>query len=585
MQKLKKIISLVCVIALFVTSFSIIKTSAASITTAYIEGTDVNVRTGPGTGYTSIEKLSNTSATVLDTITTSGGIWYKISYSGSSGISEGYIFYDSDYIRVVTYDPDADFETKISAFPESYRDALRSLHASYPNWEFVPDPIKLSFKEAVALESVEMRKQVNFLSQPVSWRSMGPGAYEWNTGKWITTNGGWTGASREIVAYYMDPRNFLNSSEIYMFLQQSYDPNYQTEAGLEKIVAGSFLANGYSDSDDTAYNGSYIKVIMEAARQSGVNPYIIASKIIQEQGAQGSSNLISGTTSHGKYFNFMNWKASGSSEAEVIANGLQYAQNKGWSTRSASIIGGAELLADGYLEAGQNTYYYQDFNVKNPNKLWHQYAQAVHDARSKGTSIAKTYQNETDYSLNFLIPVFSSMPESVSPKPVQNDTINNYYFDKIEVSGLTPSFNMFTYYYDLQVWGDTSIYYELLPNTSYVGETTFNVKKGSDNEIVLKVKSESGYIMDYVIQIDASVDSVITITSTRPPEASVKIGDVNFDGQITTRDLANVRLHLLNINYLSSDGMRAADTNNDGTVTTRDLANIRLYLLGIKNLT
>jgi len=579
----RKLLSLIIVLALV---FSVAdsnffnRVSAATITTAYITGTNVNVREGPSLSHNAIDTVSNITATVLGSANEGDYIWYKITYTSGGKQITGYVRYDEKYIRIVTYDPDADVSAQINAFPESYRDALIQLSAAYPNWVFIPDPISLSFSDAVALQTVDMNKQVSFTSHAVSWRSMGQGSYTWSSGKWTVTNAGWTGASREVIAYYMDPRNFLNSSEIYMFLQQSFDPAVQTEEGVKKIVAGTFMETNYNDPDDTAYGGSYSKVIMEAARQSGISPYIIASKIRQEIGVSGTSSLISGTyPGYEGYYNFFNFKASGATQTAVITNGLAYAKANGWNSRSAAIIGGAKTLSNGYISAGQDTYYYQDFNVKNPNKIWHQYAQAVHDARSKGVGVAKIYQSESSYALTFKIPVFTDMPTSVSPKPESSSKKNNYYFSSISVSGLTPTFTMYTYEYDLAVAGNTTVYVKPVDGATYSGAKTFNLKKG-ENKVELKVKAETGYTTTYTVNVDAAVNCVLTVDTGDEPVNEVRRGDTNGDGQITLSDLANIRLHLLGKFSLTGDRATGADTNSDGQITLSDLANIRLHLLG-----
>jgi len=580
MPIIKRFLSFLLIISILVTSVLSNLTftaTADSLTTAYIEGVGVRVRTAPSINSSIIEQVSNISATVLDKEENSEGTWYKITYHNGSEQIIGYIFFDSSYIRIVTYNPDASFEQKLAAFPASYHNSLKALHAAYPNWDFQPDPVSTSFSEAVAMQSVNMRKQVQVKDNSVSWRSMGSGSYDWSSGSWVVNNGGWTAASKEIIAYYMDPRNFLNSSEIYTFMQQSYNSAYQTEEGLQKIVANTFLAGTYSDANDTAYGGSYVKVIMAAAQQSNVSPYVIASKIIQEQGTGGSSSLIGGTYSgYEGYYNFFNVGASGATEALVIANGLSRAKSEGWSTRSASIIGGAKFLANNYISKGQDTYYYQDFNVHNPGSLWHQYAQAVHDARNKGASLAKTYKDDSSFSLSFKIPVFADMPDSPAPKPEQNTKKNNYYFSQISADGLTPSFDMFTYSYDLIASGDTTVYAIPVSGATYAGESSYSLKAG-ENVVALKVKSETGYITDYYLNIDAETDCTLIVNWGQ----STVLGDTNGDGQISIADLANVRLNLLGIYNFNEYQNVAADTNKDGKITIIDLANLRLHLLGL----
>lgn len=637
MLKLKKLLSVLIITVLIVTgtvgivpihSYAVEDT----ITYAYIDGTNINVRASASKSAKSITQLSHTSTTVLSSVKNAEGTWYQISFtdSESNKVLSGYILYNSEYIRIVEYNPDAGFDEKLKAFPESYHQALKELHSAYPNWVFEPDRVNTSFADAVAEQSINMRKQVQVSSNDVSWRSMGQGSYDWNTGKWAQDNGGWVGASREVIAYYMDPRNFLTTSGIFQFMQQSY--NEQTvEEDVRKIISGTFMANKYTTTADDPYDGSYEKLLIGAGKAAGIDPCVLAAAIIQEQGSKGTSSLISGTyKGYEGYYNFFNVGASGATTALVITNGLKTAKEKGWNSIPAAIVGGAEFYKSGYINRykdvikNQDTYYYQDFNVQNPKELWHQYAQAVFDANSKGTVLNKAYQAKSDYALKFRIPIYSDMPETASKAPAKSTKKNNYYFSNIKVSGLTPSFSMYVYEYALQVSKNTTVYVEPVAGATYAGDKTYSLKKG-ENQVVLKVKSETGYVTDYVISVKATIACTLTVstdssaaetpttpsnpssstpssnTSSKPSSSSkpnssstssnssdssnstskVMKGDTNADGKITIRDLANVRLHLLGITTLKGDNLKGADTNGDGKITIRDLANIRLHLLGI----
>ncbi len=642
MIKLKKILSVFIISVLVVTgTVGIVPINSyaegETVIYAYIEGTDVNVRVSPSKSSASIDKLSHTSATVLNSVKNSEGTWYNITYNNGDKQVSGYILYNSEYIRIVEYNPDASFDESLKAFPESYHQALKKLHAAYPNWVFEPDRVNLSFADAVAQQSVNMRKQVQVASNTVSWRSMGQGSFNWSTNKWAQDNGGWTGASREVIAYYMDPRNFLTSGGIFQFMQQSYS-KATAESDVQKITAGTFMANKYPAKEDDPYGGSYDKLLVAAGKAANIDPCVLAAAIIQEQGSKGTSSLISGTyKGYEGYYNFFNVGASGGTTAAVIANGLKTAKEKGWNSVPAAIIGGAEFYKKGYIyrynnaTKNQDTYYFQDFNVHNTTSncsctkgdttkcncdLWHQYAQAVHDANSKGSLLNKAYQSKSDYALKFRIPVYSDMPDSASKLPAKSTNKNNYYFSNISVSGLTPSFNMFGYDYSLYVTKNTVVNVSPVEGATYAGESSYSLKKG-DNVITLKVKSQTGYITDYVISVRASIACKLTITvgeeddvkpstpdnppsstpSSNPTTSSkpttstpsnpsstpstIKKGDTNGDGKIAIRDLANIRLHLLGITVLKGNNLTGADTNGDGKITIRDLANVRLHLLGI----
>ena len=175
----------------------------------------------------------------------------------------------------------------------------------YPEWVFKAQPTGFDWDYAVDQETVIGKSLVQSTSKS-SWKSTDPKAYNWDTGKWTEFDtGGWVAASREIVAYYMDPRNFLTQNSIFQFLLQSFDANVQNVAGVERLVSGTFLANTVTDTDGKKLY--YPQVIYDAGKKVGVNPYVLAAMIIQEQGTKGLSDSISGKAPGFEgYFNFYN---------------------------------------------------------------------------------------------------------------------------------------------------------------------------------------------------------------------------------------------------------------------------------------
>ncbi len=556
---------------------------SAAASRAYINGTDVRIRSEASLNSTILGKVSNDYVAVNGEVKGDDGYtWYNVTYNGIVGYIR-----EADYVVLIDQTVDTSFEAQLAAFPESYRGYLRELHAVYPNWKFYADNIDMTLDKAVSLELV--KKVTDYTS--LSWRSMDLGSYDWGTGEWSSLEKGrWHYVSREVIKYYMDPRNFLNANYIYTFMQQNYDPAHQTEEGLRKVISGTFLENGYDGDAD-----AYVKDIMAAATASGVNPYILAATIIQEQGSAGTSGLISGTYSgYEGYYNFFNISANGENPT---LNGLKYAKDKGWNTRTKAIIGGAEFCGNSYVSAGQNTYFYMNYNIKNG--CTHQYATAVHDSVSKGYNVSKTYSDLKTAELDFLIPVYKNMPSSVSAIPEKNDKLNNYYFNSISVSGLTPSFERFTYSYDLEVSADTVVKVTVPSGAAYAGAAYFRLNYGQ-NTVTLKVKSQTGYITDYVITVKANkacvlyVDSGGGITPIDPdtdpipaptPEPEIMCGDTNGDGIVNGRDLANVQMHILGVKMLTGDAFTGGDTNKDGIVNGRDLANVQMHILGVKSLT
>ena len=544
--------------------------SAATVTVYKVNGTGVALRSEPSTSKgseTVITRISNVEVTYISETKQGNYTWYYVKYNGQSGYIRG------DYIKIETYTTDDSFESTLALFPESYREGLIKLHAQYPNWKFTADQVNMTFDAAVALQDGDMRKQVG-PSSAISTRSMGPGSYDWATKEYATSNEGWYGASREMIRYYMDPRNFLTPTEIIMYLQQSYDSKNQTADGVATIIKGTFLEKNYT-------GGNYTDDIMAAAAASGVSPYVLASIIVQEQGVEGKSDLISGNyAGYQGYYNFFNVGASGS-DGEVTKNGLAYAQAKGWNSRRAAIIGGAQTYASGYIKAGQDTYFYKNYNVLKPSDIWHQYAQNVADSYSTASINAKVYTENKSATLTFRIPVYRDMPAS-TVKPENSSKQNNYYFTGINAgSGLAPSFNKFTYDYTLQVTGNTTIGVTVPDGATYTGNNSYSLKAG-DNKVSLTVKSETGFTNTYVITVNSPAAATLKVEVNGGFKEEAKKGDVNADGKISLSDLAGVQMHLLGVKTIDATKQVCADINGDGKISLSDLAAIQMHLLGVK---
>ena len=201
---------------------------------------------------------------------------------------------------------------------------------------------------------------------------------------------------------------------------------------------------------------------MKAGEQSGVNPYVLAAMIMQEQG-KGTSPLISGNYSgYEGYYNFFNVEAYQSGSMSAIQRGLWYASQSGsygrpWNTVEKSILGGSMNYGDNYVKAGQNTFYLKKFNVQGSNLYKHQYMSNVQAAASEGAKLSQAYTAHMKSSaLEFLIPVFNNMPGQACPAPTGDGSPNNKLSGLgVDGFGLTPTFNKDTESYNLIV--DTSV--------------------------------------------------------------------------------------------------------------------------------
>ncbi len=375
----------------------------------------VNVRSGAGTSYSVLTVLSKGSVvTVTGSAKASNDkVWYEYKYSSSKS---GYIC--SDYLSVKTITSDKEFEAYMTTqgFPESYKAGLRALHAEHPEWVFKAVKVGYSWKDALDKESVVGRNLVSS-SAPTKHRSTASGSYNSKTKKWTRFDGSWYAANSKVIAYYMDPRNFLDESGIYQFMTHSYDSKSQNSNTVAAVIKGSFMQSkkpggGYS---------SYSTLIRDAGKAAKVNPNVLAAMIIQEQGWNGSS-LVSGTyKGYTGYYNFFNIGAYTTSTMNAVQRGLWYAKGSGkgatsysrpWNTPYKSIKGGAQFYYEEYVSNNQDSYYSKKFNVYNgiSSVGTHQYMTFVAAAASEGNIVKRAYESNSNYPVVFEIPVYNSMP-------------------------------------------------------------------------------------------------------------------------------------------------------------------------------
>lgn len=224
-------------------------------------------------------------------------------------------------------------------------------------------------------------------------------------------NGSWCCSSLESLAYMMDPRNSINESDVFQFKDlEGSDVSYQD---IERVVSGygSYLNNPEA-----------IQAIVDASKEYNINGYFLVAKIVNEHGVNGST-LSNGNGYNGQYvgvYNYFNINSTGSGSDAIIRSGLEYAKSQGWTSRAASIKGGAAVVRNSYMDTySQNTFYYQKFNVSGRSTLAsHQYQQNIMAAQSQGTSLKNYYGTSgTPGQFTFIIPLYKNMPQNASPRP------------------------------------------------------------------------------------------------------------------------------------------------------------------------
>lgn len=227
----------------------------------------------------------------------------------------------------------------------------------------------------------------------------------------VYDNGTLSCASREAIAYMMDPRNSITEDSVFQFKSLGIaDASYDD---IARACIGTFLNNG-----------ECVGAIFEASQAYNINAFYLVAKILTEHGSNGTT-LSNGVVVNGAtVYNLFNIGAYGNG-SEIIANGANYAASQNWFSRRDAILGGAQSVKDNYIGKGQDTCYYQKYNVVNASNLFqHQYAQNILAAENEGRKF-KSYYN-VDGSITgqhvFVIPVFNNMPSSC-PRP--DPTVTN----------------------------------------------------------------------------------------------------------------------------------------------------------------
>lgn len=571
-ELIKKIISYILSFAVAASMAASYLTASAANMTGSCTADVLNVRSGAGTGYSKTGTVSyGDSLTILsETTDSSGAKWYKISCGNVTGyVSAAYVQLTSSGSQSSS---DADFESYMTkqGFPESYKPYLRKLHEQHPKWIFTAQKLGVDWNTALKEECVVGRNLVHS-SALASWKSMEKGAYDFNGGYWYGLDGSWVAASKEIIMYYMDPRNFLNDTYIFMFENQSYDPSYQTESGVKTILADTFMSGSYT-CPDTKKKYTYSQTFMDAAKKSGVSPYHLASRCRNEQGVNGAPQSLGTVKGYENYFNFFDIQAYATSTMTAAEMGCKYAKTTNptyllpWTNQYKSIVGGSIFLGTGYITKGQDTLYLQKFDmVDGGNGLYyHQYMTCVFGQANEAISLKNAYsQDILNSAMEFKIPVYNNMPDKLCPKPTSSGDNNNY-LKSLSVSGtsISPKFDKFTTSYTAKVNAEVS---SVTVNANPLGKSAKVSGKGKvslktgENTIKVTCTAASGVKRTYTIKITRKAAS-----------QTLQQGDVNGDKYLTVVDALLMLRYNAGKTQLDPAQLKRADMNGDGKVDVID---------------
>ena len=482
------------------------------------------------------------------------------------------------------------------------KEAITSLKSSHPNWNFKILYTGLDWYEVI---------QNEYVGHGATPTNLVPANSSTYNNKWICSicgdkiydTGDWHCASEEAIKYMIDPRNFLDDSNIFQFLELTYtDYNYEQ---IVNMVSGSYL-----NTTNT------IDAIIDSAKTYNVNPYYIIARLIQEQGKSGTE-LVNGNGYNGNYagyYNAFNIGATGNTRADVILNGLKRALKEGWTSLETSIKGGTRIIAKSYISRGQNTLYLQKFDVESSDGTLytHQYMQNLLAAKNEALRITKVVSNiGIDNSYNFIIPVYENMPQFTQTESnleysitddlvsvnvtgtlrmrnapsggqtigwlnggdiltrveMAQDKVNGTYWDKVKsASGV----------------------YGYVARETYENAQEYKLYLVPVEEIQPEEPDQGETLPDVEPEIPKPDDGEIDLPETKPEDdennkeevVEVKIGDVNNDGKISPTDYVLIKNHIMQIKLLQTDiEKKAADINKDGKISPTDYVLVKNHIM------
>lgn len=230
-----------CLCFVFLSGFLSITGYSSDVKTG-VTTASINVRTGPGTNYKILTVLpKNFMVTIFDTVNsdTTKDPWYLVEFNYNGTFYSG-CYVSSTYVSVIG-------DNISDVVPNEYESYISALKAEHPNWNFKFLYTDLEWNKVLDAENKLGTSLISKYNNPESYFSKAEGAYNPSTGNYIPLDGSsWFQAHPDVVAYYIDPRNFLSDEKsLFQFELLSYNSELQNLDGVKKILSGTFMNNAY----------------------------------------------------------------------------------------------------------------------------------------------------------------------------------------------------------------------------------------------------------------------------------------------------------------------------------------------------
>jgi len=357
-----------------------------------------------------------------------------------------------------------------AGFPDAYAMHLAPLQASHPNWTFVP--LRVDDLSWVGVVDKECTPSWNLAAcsswAPEPWLCLGVTNYlpYYAANAKSYDSGAWYQASREAIAYFLDPRNFFNECDVFMFESLEFNAHAHTLAATEGALAKSFMSHAKYDGGKR----NFAELMLEVGRELGVSSVFLAARLAIEQGngtVQGLGKIgdslvelhtnrldrVGRSTVWGRSFpkdgakvravvkkgaahyngvyNLFNMGACGSGLFEIRYDAWCEATGEEacrkyegpWTSQEKAIRGGARKVREMYIDTSRHTRYFQKFSVatESGDYRWKQYMQNIAAPLKESRTTRRAYR--TAGTLNaphrFVVPVYRGMPTAPCPDPAK----------------------------------------------------------------------------------------------------------------------------------------------------------------------
>ena len=644
-----------------------IKINAETLTTGRVAATNnLKVRKGPSTSEMQIATAKyNSIVTILSYKDSGNGCndkWAEIKLDDNktgfvcSTFIEDIVVIDLDKQNTTSEESqkmkemtDEEFDKYLTdqGFPNSYKIKLKELHKLHPTWIFKGVKSKYSWNNALNSQDSSGTSLLNVNPTYAQngyegYLSVEEADYNHNEDKFIPHDGTyWFQANRQTIAYYLDPRNFLDEKQIFMFEELFYYQSYQTIDVVKHTLSSEFLRQ-------------FAPFFMKAAEESKVSPVYLASLAKQEVGtssnnicSNGKAGVLQDGVNYTGYYNFYNIGASSSSNPKLQS--LKYAKSVGWDSQEKAIVNGSKIISNNYVNCGQYTSYFQKFNtaISATKPLWHQYTTNITALVSPAISTYNAYKTygliEKDFV--FAIPIYDGLPDKTT---LPNPGNPNNWLKELKVNGtLVTNFNSDTQEYTVNIPYQESVNIEATQINSKAkidgivkielknNNTTINIVvtaqnkstrtykiniirqekvEGNNEEITNNEKEEptkidnkeennetntvsiseilksSGYNTNekYLskVTLGTNISTIITNLTKKYNTTSVNIKDKNnnakTEGTIVTGDKITISNGKEDLSY---EVVIFGDIDGNGTINVVDLLSVQKNILGYTKLT